>query len=316
MKIGLIDVDSHNFPNLALMKISAFHKSKGDTVEWYMPFNDRYDIVYKSKVFSFTPDYELCINADNIVQGGTGYAISLENGKEVYDKSLDKPLPIEIENIYPDYSIYPTNNTAYGFITRGCPRGCGFCIVGNKEGLKSVQTGNLRDFWRGEKYIELLDPNILACKNRIQILTELKNTGAKINFNQGLDIRLIDRDIAVLLGQIKMSGVHFAWDRYEDKDIIVPKFKLFAEVCPKLVKGHNGVVYMIVNFNTTINEDLERIQILRDMGYMPYVMIYNKSTADKVYRKMQRWCNNRFIFMKCPNFKEYLANEKRIPQIL
>ena len=141
MKSGLIDCDSHNFPNLALMKILAWHKSKGDHVEWYQPlFSGHMDIVYKSKVFSFSPDYEWPIDADKINGGGTGYAISLVNGKEVYDKTKDQPLPPEIEHIYPDYSLYPelTKDTAYGFLTRGCPRGCGFCHVAPKEGRCSI----------------------------------------------------------------------------------------------------------------------------------------------------------------------------------
>ena len=165
MKIGLIDVDGHNFPNLALMKISAWHKSKGDTVEWCFPL-DHYDIVYQSKVFddTYSPDIDWTPNADKIVRGGTGYG-------------LDNALPYEIEHIYPDYSIYLqeetfeneegeketrtvglTLDTAYGFLTRGCPRHCSFCIVGDKEGLKSVKVADLSEFWRGQKNIVLLDP--------------------------------------------------------------------------------------------------------------------------------------------------------------
>jgi radical SAM superfamily enzyme YgiQ (UPF0313 family) len=124
MKIGLIDVDGHNFPNLALMKISAWHKAKGDTVEWCLPI-DHYDIVYQSKVFdeTYSPDIEWMPMADKVIKGGTGYG-------------LDNKLPDEIEHIYPDYSLYPelTKDTAYGFLTRGCPRGCKFCIVASKEG--------------------------------------------------------------------------------------------------------------------------------------------------------------------------------------
>lgn len=137
MKIGLIDVDGgKNFPNIALMKISAYHKSQGDEVVWYDLFSGHCDIVYMSKVFSFTPDYPYCIDADKIVRGGTGYCIELIYGKEVFNEELDTPLPDEVEHLYPDYSLYPelTKDTAFGFLTRGCPRGCSFCIVGKKEG--------------------------------------------------------------------------------------------------------------------------------------------------------------------------------------
>lgn len=163
MRVGLIDVDSKNFPNLALMKISAHCKQEGDTVEWYQPFGERYDVVFMSKVFSFTPDYDLCINADTVVRGGTGYCVRLENGREIFDKAESIVLPNEIEHIYPDYSLYNITDTAYGFLTRGCPRGCKFCIVGKKEGKCSRKVADLTEFWRGQKNIVLCDPNILAC---------------------------------------------------------------------------------------------------------------------------------------------------------
>lgn len=138
MRIGLIDVDSHNYPNLALMKLSAWHKGHGDTVEWWWSDLIHYDIVYMSKVFSdaYTPDRPEPLNADRVIKGGTGYAITLEDGKEVYHPEMDKPLPPEVEHAYPDYSLYPelTKDTAFGFLTRGCPRGCAFCHVGGKEG--------------------------------------------------------------------------------------------------------------------------------------------------------------------------------------
>lgn len=154
MRIGLVDVDGHNYPNLPLMKLSAFHKKYGDRVKWYEPLTDwiePLDKVYMSKVFSFTPDYPYPINAKEVVKGGSGYCISLVNGKEVFDKSKDIELPPEIENIYPDYSIYPeyTKDTAYGFMSRGCPRGCSFCHVKDKEGLKSRKVADVRNFWGG-----------------------------------------------------------------------------------------------------------------------------------------------------------------------
>ena len=206
MRIGLIDVDGHNYPNLPLMKISAWHKQQGDHVEWYQPmFSGHMDIVYMSKVFSFTPDYEYCIDAEKIVRGGTGYAIKLVDGKEVYDKSKDIPLSEEIEHIYPDYSLYPeqTKDTAYGFLTRGCPRGCGFCHVAPKEGKCSVKVANLSEFWRGQKNIVLCDPNILAYPGHIELLQQLADSGSRVNFNQGIDIRLVNDENLELLKRIK-----------------------------------------------------------------------------------------------------------------
>ena len=160
MKIGLIDVDGHNFPNLPLMKLSAYHKNKGDSVEWYEPlFSGHMDIVYMSKVFSFTPDFQYFVDADMVMKGGTGY----------FYPSGGEKLPDEIEHIYPDYSIYfdkipEVRNTAYGFLTRGCPRGCDFCIVGEKEGKCSVKVADLSEFWGGQKNIVLIDQNMFACK--------------------------------------------------------------------------------------------------------------------------------------------------------
>ena len=117
MKVGLIDVDGHNFPNLPLMKLSAWHKRQGDSVEWYEPlFSGHLDRVYMSKVFTFTPDYPYYVNADEVIKGGTGY----------FYPDGGKPLEPEIEHIYPDYGLYGITETAYGFLTRGCPRGCDF----------------------------------------------------------------------------------------------------------------------------------------------------------------------------------------------
>lgn len=304
MRIGLIDVDSSRFPNLALMKLSAFHKSKGDDVEWYMPFSDRYDRVYVSKVFSFTPDYDLCINADEVIRGGTGYAIHGAGG-EHYVQDDDKPLPYEIEHIMPDYSLYGIEDTAYGFLTRGCPRGCQFCIVGKKEGLCSIKVADISEWWNGQKNIVLCDPNILACRDWKSLLDQLSETGAWIDFNQGLDVRVMTEEKAQAINKLKLREVHFAWDRYEDKERILPRLKMFSEICKKKMHGHNAIVYVLVNHSSTLEQDLERIYTLRDMGYWAYVMIYDKANAAHVYYDLQRWCNNRFIFAKCSRFEDY-----------
>lgn len=308
-RIGLIDVDGgKTFPNLALMKISAYHKSIGDEVGWYYPFDTRYDKVYMSKVFSFTPDYDECINADEVVKGGTGYAISLVNGVEVFDKSKDVNLPAEIESMFPDYSLYPhlTKDTAYGFLTRGCPRGCDFCIVGKKEGRCSVKVADLNQFWGGQKNIVLCDPNILACKDWKNLLQQLIDSKAKVDFNQGLDIRLMTKEKIEMLNQIKIKEIHFAWDKYSDKDIILPKLRLFAEHSKMHKKSaHTSIVYTLVNFDTTLEQDLERIYTLRDMGYWAYVMIYDKAHCQPIYKHLQRWVNNRIIFGAVKRFEDY-----------
>ena len=311
-RIGLIDVDSHNYPNLPLMKISAWHKSQGDHVEWYDPmFSGHMDKVYMSKVFSFTPDYIYPIDADEIEKGGSGYCIKLVDGKEVFDKSLDKNLPYEIEHIYPDYSIYRiTKDTAYGFLTRGCPRGCGFCHVGTKEGRCSYKVADLSEFWRGQKKIVLCDPNILACPQHMELLQQLVDSKVKVEFNQGIDIRLVNDRNLELLKKIRLEGIHFAFDRWQDKEIIEPRLRAFAEKTGFNRNKGRVMVYILTNFDTTIEQDLYRIQLCRELNFSPYPMIYDKEHADKIHKDMQRWCNN-FIFWKVPTFEEYKRREKQ-----
>lgn len=292
MRIGLIDVDGHHFPNLALMKISAWHKSQGDIVEWCLPI-DHYDIVYQSKVFddTYSPDITWTPIADKIIKGGTGYG-------------LDNKLPDEIEHIYPDYSIYPelTNDTAYGFLTRGCPRGCKFCIVAGKEGRRSIKVANLNEFWRGQKNIELLDPNLLACKDRMELLDQLIESKAIVNFNQGLDIRFTNEQVADKLSQMRIKRLHFAWDNPEED--LTPYFKRFTEAYRRK-SSSTKVVYTLTNFNSTMEQNLYRIYTLRDLGYDPYVMVYDKPNAPKEIKDLQRWVNNRFIFRSCERFEDY-----------
>lgn len=311
MRIGLIDVDGHNYPNLPLMKLSAWHKTQGDQVEWYMPLfhsiGEPFDRVYMSKVFSFTPDFEYPINAKEVVKGGSGYCIELENGKEVYHTERDKNLPPEIEHIYPDYSLYPEQckDTAYGFLTRGCPRGCHFCHVEAKEGRCSHKVADLSEFWRGQKNIVLCDPNLIACPDWKDLLQQLIDSKAKVNINQGIDIRMMTEEKAEMIRKLRVDTVHFAWDRYEDKDIIVPKFKTFKDITGW--RSRKTSVYVLTNFNTTFEQDLERIYTLRDLDYDPYVMIYDKEHTkgtDKC-RMLQRWCNNRKIFKTTPRFEDY-----------
>lgn len=293
MNIGLIDVDGHNFPNLALMKISAWHKAKGDTVEWCMPLL-HYDIVYQSKVFddTYSRDIDWYPNADKVIKGGTGYG-------------LDNKLPDEIEHIYPDYSIYPdlTKDTAYGFLTRGCPRACGFCIVAEKEGRKSYKVADLSEFWRGQKKIVLLDPNILACREHLDLLRQLADSKACVDFCQGLDIRLTTADNIDLINRIKVKEIHFAWDN--PKDDLKPYFERYAALAKHKPHGQYGTVYCLTNFGSTMEENLYRVYTLRDMGFDPYIMIYDKPNAPREIRLLQRWCNNRMIFRSCPRFEDY-----------
>lgn len=301
-KIGLWS-DCHNFPSLPLMKLSAYHKSIGDSVEMLNHLNT-YDIVYCSKVFSFTADADddCIIMADEVRKGGTGYCISIVDGTEIFDKNKNTPLPREIEHIYPDYDLYPEYKYATGFLTRGCPRNCGFCVVGKKEGLCSYQVSELSEFWQCQKEIKLLDPNLLACKNHEQLLKQLADSKAVVDFTQGIDIRLTNPDNIKLINAVKTKMIHFAWDN-PNQDL-TKYFKIYAENTD--IKSYrNRIVYVLTNYNSTIEEDLYRIYTLRDLGYSPYVMVYQKETAPKQIKRLQRWVNNRWIFRSVDKFEDY-----------
>lgn len=313
MRIGMVDCDKKNsknpFPNLSLMKLSAWHKAHGDTVEWHDPlFGGHYDKVYVSKVFSFSPGYEYCIDADEIVYGGSGFAISMVDGKEVYDKTKDIPLPYEIEHIYPDYSLYGITDTAYGFMQRGCPRKCEFCHVKDIQGTHAHKVADLSEFWNGQKNIVLLDPNITACAEWKDMFQQLIDSKATVDFSQGLDIRLMTEEKAEMLNHIKTRFLHFAWDRYEDKDFILPKLEMFSKVSNKRLK--DIVVYVLCGDKEKriLDTDLERVYTLRNLGFYPYIMLYDKENIPRGHelKKLQRWVNNRFVWAKVNTFEEYL----------
>lgn len=295
MKIGLIDVDSHNFPNLAQMKISAWHKQQGDEVEWWWGWG-QYDRVYMSKVFddTYSPDHPEPVNTKEIVKGGTGYG-------------LENKLPDEIEHMYPDYSLYPelTKDTAYGFLSRGCPRGCPFCIVKDKEGRKSYKVADLSEWWSGQKNIVLCDPNLLACREHMELLKQLADSKAWVDLNQGVDARLLTMENIEALNQVKIKNIHFAWDLMDQSDAVLRGLTLYGLYGKRTSHGTCGTVYVLTNFNTTMEENLHRVYTLRDMGYDPYIMIYDKPHAPREVKMLARWCNNKIIFKKTDRFEEY-----------
>ena len=303
MKVGLIDVDGHNFPNIPLMKLSAYHKQKGDHVSWYQPLlSGHMDIVYLSKVFSFTDDYMWPIDADQVCRGGTGYCIKLQDGKENWE-GTQITLPDEIEHAYPDYDLYNISDTAYGFLSRGCPRACHFCHVKTKEGTRSYKVADLSEFWHGQPNIEICDPNILACPDRKDLLLQLAESKAKVNINQGLDARLLTAETIEIIKKIKMRYFHFAWDNPDDEEKIIPKLKMFREMTG--IKHHEIICYVLVNFNSDLDQDLHRIYTLRSLNIQPYVMIYDKKNCNPIYKKLQRWTNAYNLFWSTKTFEDY-----------
>ena len=313
MRIGLIDVDAESrekttFPNLSLMKISSAHKALGDEVEWYSPFAERYDKVYMSKVFGqeYSRDYPCAVNADEIIKGGSGYAISVVDGKEVYDRAKDMALPYSVEHAMPDYSLYGITDTAYGFLTKGCPRGCAFCHTAAMQGTKVHTVATLDEFWDGQKNIVLLDPNLTASPDCIEHLNVLAESKAYVDFSQGLDVRCLTDEKLDALNKVKWKRIHFAWDNPEDD--LVP---LFQKAKEKLQRWRKQTItcYVLTNFNSTHEQDLRRIYAIRELGMQPDVRIYRKPTAPIETRKLQRWCSP-FIFWKCETFDEYQGGTK------
>lgn len=248
-----------------------------------------------SKVFdeTYSPDMPEPFNAREIIKGGTGYG-------------LGNKLPEEIEHMYPDYTLYPelTKDTAYGFLTRGCPRHCSFCIVGDKEGLKSQRVSDLSEWWRGQKNIKLLDPNITACPDCIELLRQLSESKAWVDFTQGIDARCLTPQKIEALNSVKVKMLHFAWDFMAQSDAVLHGLEIYNEI--GVIKDERKrLVYVLTNFDTTMEENLYRIYKLRELAYNPYVMVYDKPHAPKEIRRLQRWVNNKRIWRACSRFEDY-----------
>ena len=294
MKVGLVDVDGGKWPNLCQMKLSAYHKNRGDFVERWTP-EGRYDVVYKSRVFTdlYTKDTYNVTNAEQVICGGTGYGSAAG-------------LPYEVEHSFPDYGLYPDiEDTAYGFLTRGCCRNCPWCIVSKKEGTVSHKVADLSEFWDGQHEIKLLDPNLLACADHEELLAQLADSRAYVDFSQGLDIRLITPENAALLNRIRVKRVHFAWDNPEQD--LTPYFQRFTELF-RIRDHRRKAVYVLTNWHSSHEQDLWRVNTLRSLGYDPYVMVYDKPHAPPITRQLQRWVNNKRIFNTVQDFENYQKN--------
>lgn len=275
------------------MKISAWHKAQGDQVEWYFGELKYYDIVYMAKVFddTYSPDVFEPVNAGKVIKGGTGYG-------------LENRLSDEIEHIYPDYDLYGIKDKAYGFLTRGCPRACPFCIVAKKEGCTSHKVSDLSEWWGGQKHIELMDPNLLACREHMDLLGQLAESNAQVNINQGADCRMLTDDNIQALNQVNIKMIHFAWDMMKNSDAVLQGLELYAK-CGAIKDERKRRVYVLVNYDTTMEENLYRIYKLRELQFDPYVMIYDKPHAAKEIKRLQRWVNNKFIWRSCERFEDY-----------
>lgn len=300
MNIGLIDVDGHNgFPNLALMKLSAWHKSQGDAVEWAMPMFGEYDRVYASKIFTFTPDFTDVYKCE-VVKGGTGYDIHSE-------------LPIEIDRMQPDYSIYPNvdSKTAYGFITRGCPNHCKWCCVPMKEGNVHPYMNVEEIAIDGRTNLILMDNNILACDYGIEQLRKIADKGYRIDLNQGNSARLVNEDIADIFARIRWIGsmIRFAADtprQLAEVDAAMQRIDRHRAVLGKVPA--NYLVYTMIYGD--MSECYERLSYFRGNKRMrivaqPFRDLNNpKQIIPKWQKDMAHWANRRELWTSC-DFKEF-----------
>lgn len=294
-KIGLIDVDGHNFPNLALMKLSSWHKREGDSVEWYSGI-EHYDRVYMSKVFAFTPDDLRVIQADEVVKGGSGY------------KMYDQTLPNEVEHISPDYSLYPMYNDAYGFLTRGCVNRCNFCIVPRKEGFIRGNA-DITEFLSGRQSATLMDNNVIASDWGLNQIEKIISLNVKVDFNQGLDCRIIakDKNIAHLLSHVKWKRfLRMAYDNSAITDEVTTAIAYLKEAG---IPSYKLFFYMLVK-DGQIEDAEKRALYLDSLGCIPFAMPYRNLDSNQPptndQKHFARWVNKRPIFKSCmfENFKD------------
>ena len=288
MIVGLHDSDATGFPNLALMKISAWHKAQGDTVKWWIPL-ESFDKVYSSKVFTFTPENPYL--PPDTVRGGTGYG------------NMDE-LPPEIDAMFPDYTIYPDCDYAIGFLTRGCIRKCPWCIVPRKEGaIRPYRT------WREVKRpdsndIVFMDNNVLACPHGLEQIADMAGQDVRVDFNQGLDARLITDDVAKALSRLKwISFIRMSADTDAMLQVVLDAIERL-KTCG--IKPWRVFCYVLVQ---DIESAERRVIALREAGASPFAQPYrdfeNNIEPTKEQRRFARWVNHKAIFKTIPRFADY-----------
>lgn len=274
MRIGIHDAEGRKYPNLALMKLSAWHKSQGDAVEWYLPLLG-HDLVYSSQVFSFTRPASL---TGSVIHGGTGYGL------------YEKTLPDHIEHICPDYLLYGVDYSL-GFLTRGCSRSCPWCIVPHKEGGIRPHA-DITEFVR-HRDVRLMDNNILAAPDyAAEQFAKIAKMNLRVDFNQGLDARLIDRTIAKRLAKLRWwKPVRLACDRKEQMKSVAKAVRILREnrVTPKRYS-----CYLLVK---DIEDAHERVKFLLSLGVDPYAQPYRDpegTPTTQEQREFATWVNRHY----------------------
>lgn len=293
MRIGLHDSDGTGFPNMALMKLSAWHKKQGDTVEWWVPLF-QYDRVYSSKIFTFTQEDPYL--PEDTIRGGTGYGLMNE-------------LDPEIDAMFPDYSIYPDCHHAIGFLTRGCIRHCPWCIVPKKEGeIRAYSTW--RDIKRPDsRDIVFMDNNVLACEWGLEQIADMAGEDVRVDFNQGLDARLITDDVAELLSKLKwINYIRMSADTDAMLDVVLRAIDRLGKFG---VKPWRIFVYLLVQ---DIESAERRAMALRDVGAQPFAQPYrdfeSNTEPPQELKDLARWVNRKEIFKTVKRFADYQGRHK------
>lgn len=286
-KIGLLAIDS-TYPNLALMKISSHYKYLGNIVEWYNPL-EHYDKVYAAKVFTFTPNYGYFIHADDVEYGGTGI-------------DIHKKLPGYIDRCTPDYSLYPAidRRTAYGFLTRGCPNRCKWCVVPQKEGGIRPYMDVEEIAVDGRDRLVLMDNNVLACDYGLQQIVKIVAKGYHVDFNQGLDARLVTEEVARLLARVKwIKRIRFGCDTYQQIAECDRAMDLIHQY------GYKGEFFLYCMLNDNFQESYYRVSFWRKYkNVIPHAQPY-RSLADRKQvipqwqKDLARWTDRKEFYISC-----------------
>ncbi len=312
MQIGLIDLDGTGFPSLPLMKLSAWHKAKGDEIVFNMPLF-RVDMTYVACVFPNNTDK--LPESENVILGGSGFGISRRKYSSFKGLPVWEWLDPAIENMMPDYSLYNTK-ASYGFTSRGCIRRCPWCVVPHKEGgIKPWHS--IYQFWNREhRDIVLLDNNLLASPNWKETMADLEREKLRVDFNQGLDIRLVDEEKAYYLSRLKYSKqLRFALDdiRYEKN------FRRGMETLRNAGTNLSSVmIYFLIGFGSSLEGDLARLEIIKSYKATPFAMNYQEVNGVKPrivrdkreLREFARWVNLPHGFYKHIAFNSWLKSRR------
>ncbi|MCX4266806.1 MAG: radical SAM protein, partial [Firmicutes bacterium] len=283
----------------ALMKISAWYKRQGHNVEWWNPLKT-YNRVYSSKIFDFTP-YNPYL-PESTIRGGTGYA----------DIPLDQTLPPLIDEMFPDYSIYPACDYAIGYITRGCPNNCRWCVVPSKEGdVKPYRNWQQLVRTDSQKLV-LMDNNILASDWGIGQLESMTGSGYAIDLNQGMDARLVDEHIARILAGLKwIKYIRFSCDQQAQIEPIMRTAELLSKYG---VKPYRLFIYLLVTED--IEDAARRVEVLKRLGPITiYAQAERNERQGIVPNKMQLELAQRYVYSgryRLESWAQYLERHKEL----